>query len=143
MEVAGPWVLLLLWLQWWRMSHWECEQTALSPSLALSPLLAPPGECYSGDENVGNGATCPFGSYRDPRQPHSCRPCPCGPGQGCSMGPGGEEIICDHCPPGAAGNSLLASALPFQTGVLGVGRSTPSSQPSLPVTLPLLPAWGV
>ncbi|KAL9845924.1 laminin subunit gamma-2 [Geothlypis trichas] len=61
------------------------------------------GECYSGDENVGNGATCPFGSYRDPRQPHSCRPCPCGPGQGCSMGPGGEEIICDHCPPGAAG----------------------------------------
>ncbi|KAF2984592.1 hypothetical protein EK904_003538 [Melospiza melodia maxima] len=61
------------------------------------------GECYSGDEHVGNGASCPFGSYRDPRQPHSCRPCPCGPGQGCSVGPGGEEIICDHCPPGAAG----------------------------------------
>uniref|UniRef100_A0A8C9NAD6 Laminin subunit gamma 2 n=1 Tax=Serinus canaria TaxID=9135 RepID=A0A8C9NAD6_SERCA len=61
------------------------------------------GECYSGDENVGNGASCPFGSYRDPRQPHSCRTCPCGPGQGCSVGPGGEEITCDHCPPGAAG----------------------------------------
>ncbi|XP_054142060.1 laminin subunit gamma-2 [Melozone crissalis] len=61
------------------------------------------GECYSGDEHVGNGASCPFGSYRDPRQPHSCRPCPCGPSQGCSVGPGGEEIICDHCPPGAAG----------------------------------------
>uniref|UniRef100_H0Z0K4 Laminin subunit gamma 2 n=1 Tax=Taeniopygia guttata TaxID=59729 RepID=H0Z0K4_TAEGU len=61
------------------------------------------GECYSGDENVGNGASCPFGSYREPRQPHSCRTCPCGPGQGCSVGPGGEEVICDHCPPGAAG----------------------------------------
>ncbi|NWY42395.1 LAMC2 protein, partial [Sylvia atricapilla] len=58
------------------------------------------GECYSGDENVGS---CPFGSYRDPRQPHSCRTCPCGPGQGCSLGPGTEEVICDHCPPGAAG----------------------------------------
>uniref|UniRef100_A0A8C3N158 Uncharacterized protein n=1 Tax=Geospiza parvula TaxID=87175 RepID=A0A8C3N158_GEOPR len=63
------------------------------------------GECYSGDENVGNGASCPFGSYRDPWQPHSCRSCPCGPGQGCSVGPGGEEVICDHCPPGAAGPS--------------------------------------
>ncbi|NWZ38494.1 LAMC2 protein, partial [Brachypodius atriceps] len=61
------------------------------------------GECYSGDENVGNGVSCPFGSYRDPRQPFSCRSCPCGPGQGCSLGPGGEEILCDHCPPGAAG----------------------------------------
>ncbi|NXY21854.1 LAMC2 protein, partial [Atrichornis clamosus] len=61
------------------------------------------GECYSGDENVGNGASCPFGSYRDPRWPHSCRTCPCGHGQGCSVGPGGEEVICDHCPPGAAG----------------------------------------
>ncbi|NXJ28826.1 LAMC2 protein, partial [Dicrurus megarhynchus] len=61
------------------------------------------GECYSGDENVGNGVSCPFGSYRDPRQPHSCRTCPCGLGQGCSLGPGGEEVICDRCPPGAAG----------------------------------------
>ncbi|NXM81006.1 LAMC2 protein, partial [Oenanthe oenanthe] len=61
------------------------------------------GECYSGDENVGNGGSCPFGSYRDPRQPGGCRSCPCGPGQGCSVGPGGEGVICDHCPPGAAG----------------------------------------
>ncbi|NXR64625.1 LAMC2 protein, partial [Rhadina sibilatrix] len=61
------------------------------------------GECYSGDENVGNGVSCPLGSYRDPRQPNSCRSCPCGLGQGCSLGPGGEEVICDHCPPGAAG----------------------------------------
>uniref|UniRef100_A0A8C3QVJ1 Laminin subunit gamma 2 n=1 Tax=Cyanoderma ruficeps TaxID=181631 RepID=A0A8C3QVJ1_9PASS len=61
------------------------------------------GECYSGDENVGNAVSCPFGSYRDPRQPHSCRTCPCGPGQGCSLGSGSEEVICDHCPPGAAG----------------------------------------
>ncbi|NWH33994.1 LAMC2 protein, partial [Chloropsis hardwickii] len=61
------------------------------------------GECYSGDENVGNGVSCPFGSYRDPRQPYSCRTCPCGLGQGCSLGPGGQEVICDHCPPGAAG----------------------------------------
>ncbi|NXE93168.1 LAMC2 protein, partial [Menura novaehollandiae] len=61
------------------------------------------GECYSGDENVGNGASCPFGSYRDPRWPHGCRTCPCGHGQGCSVGPGHGEVICDHCPPGAAG----------------------------------------
>ncbi|NXP62747.1 LAMC2 protein, partial [Chloropsis cyanopogon] len=61
------------------------------------------GECYSGDENVGNGVSCPFGSYRDPRQPYSCRTCPCGLGQGCSLGPGGQEVVCDHCPPGAAG----------------------------------------
>ncbi|KAL2301674.1 hypothetical protein Nmel_011064 [Mimus melanotis] len=61
------------------------------------------GECYSGDENVGNGASCPFGSYRDPRQPNGCRTCPCGLGQGCSVGPGGQGVICGHCPPGAAG----------------------------------------
>ncbi|NXA11943.1 LAMC2 protein, partial [Sapayoa aenigma] len=61
------------------------------------------GECYSGDENVGSSVGCPFGFYRDPRQPHGCRTCPCGPGQGCSAVPGSEEVVCDHCPPGAAG----------------------------------------
>ncbi|KFQ25454.1 Laminin subunit gamma-2, partial [Mesitornis unicolor] len=61
------------------------------------------GECYSGDENVGNMVTCPFGFYRDPRQPHSCKACPCGNGQGCSVVLGSEEVICDHCPPGATG----------------------------------------
>ncbi|KFR14672.1 Laminin subunit gamma-2, partial [Opisthocomus hoazin] len=61
------------------------------------------GECYSGDENVGNSVSCPFGFYRDPRQLQSCRPCPCSNGQGCSVVPGGEEVVCDHCPPGAAG----------------------------------------
>ncbi|NWV77937.1 LAMC2 protein, partial [Dasyornis broadbenti] len=61
------------------------------------------GECYSGDENVGSSVSCPFGSYHDPRQPHGCRTCPCGPGQGCSVGPGSKEVVCDHCPPGAAG----------------------------------------
>ncbi|XP_050163325.1 laminin subunit gamma-2 [Myiozetetes cayanensis] len=63
------------------------------------------GECYSGDENVGNSVSCPFGSYRDPRQPHGCRTCPCGHGRGCSLVPGSEEVTCDHCPPGAAGDS--------------------------------------
>uniref|UniRef100_A0A8C2UE08 Laminin subunit gamma 2 n=1 Tax=Coturnix japonica TaxID=93934 RepID=A0A8C2UE08_COTJA len=63
------------------------------------------GECYSGDENVGNIISCPFGSYRDPRPPHSCRACPCGHGQSCSVLPGREEVVCDHCPPGAAGPS--------------------------------------
>ncbi|NXW62148.1 LAMC2 protein, partial [Eurystomus gularis] len=63
------------------------------------------GECYSGDENVGNIFSCPFGFYRDPLQPHGCRPCPCGDGQGCLMVPGGEEVICDNCPPGAAGSN--------------------------------------
>ncbi|KAM6396451.1 laminin subunit gamma-2 isoform 1-T1 [Pluvialis apricaria] len=61
------------------------------------------GECYSGDENVGNSVNCPFGFYRDPWQPQSCRACPCENGQGCSVVPGGEEVICDHCPLGAAG----------------------------------------
>ncbi|XP_050757387.1 laminin subunit gamma-2 [Gymnogyps californianus] len=61
------------------------------------------GECYSGDENVANSVSCPFGFYRDPRQPHSCRACPCSNGQGCSVVPGSEEVVCDRCPPGAAG----------------------------------------
>ncbi|NXM65284.1 LAMC2 protein, partial [Serilophus lunatus] len=61
------------------------------------------GECYSGDENVGNSVSCPFGFYQDPRQPHGCRTCPCDPGQGCSAVPGSEEVVCDQCPPGAAG----------------------------------------
>uniref|UniRef100_A0A8C0ZIG6 Laminin subunit gamma 2 n=1 Tax=Cyanistes caeruleus TaxID=156563 RepID=A0A8C0ZIG6_CYACU len=61
------------------------------------------GECYSGDENVGNGVSCPFGSYRDAQQPYSCRTCPCRLGQGCSVGPGSEEVVCDDCPPGAVG----------------------------------------
>ncbi|NXP08252.1 LAMC2 protein, partial [Thinocorus orbignyianus] len=61
------------------------------------------GECYSGDENVDNSISCPFGFYQDPRQPHNCRPCPCSNGQGCSVVPGSEEVICDHCPLGATG----------------------------------------
>ncbi|XP_026709927.1 laminin subunit gamma-2 [Athene cunicularia] len=61
------------------------------------------GECYSGDENVGNSVNCPFGFYREPQQPHGCRMCPCSNGQGCSVVPGGEEVVCDHCPAGAAG----------------------------------------
>uniref|UniRef100_A0A8C3J746 Laminin subunit gamma 2 n=1 Tax=Calidris pygmaea TaxID=425635 RepID=A0A8C3J746_9CHAR len=63
------------------------------------------GECYSGDENVGNSVSCPFGFYQDPRQPYHCRPCPCSNGQGCSVVPGSEEVICDHCPLGAAGDN--------------------------------------
>ncbi|XP_067156721.1 laminin subunit gamma-2 [Apteryx mantelli] len=61
------------------------------------------GECYSGDENVGHSVSCPFGSYRDPRYPHSCRPCPCENGQSCSVTPGREEVVCDRCPLGATG----------------------------------------
>ncbi|OXB55430.1 hypothetical protein ASZ78_007104 [Callipepla squamata] len=63
------------------------------------------GECYSGDENVGNIISCSLGSYRDPRPPHICRACPCGHGQSCSVLPGREEVVCDQCPPGAAGPS--------------------------------------
>ncbi|NXG63635.1 LAMC2 protein, partial [Hemiprocne comata] len=61
------------------------------------------GECYSGDEDVGNSISCPFGFYWDPRQPQGCRACPCSNGQGCSVVPGSEEVFCDQCPPGAAG----------------------------------------
>uniref|UniRef100_A0A8B9EXT8 Laminin subunit gamma 2 n=1 Tax=Amazona collaria TaxID=241587 RepID=A0A8B9EXT8_9PSIT len=63
------------------------------------------GECYLGDENVANSVSCPFGFYRDPRQLHGCRACPCGSGQGCSLVPGGGEVVCDSCPPGAAGTN--------------------------------------
>ncbi|NWU99717.1 LAMC2 protein, partial [Upupa epops] len=63
------------------------------------------GECYSGDENVANGFSCPFGFYQDPQQPHRCRSCPCGNGQGCSVVPGSEKVVCDHCPPGASGTN--------------------------------------
>ena len=107
---------------------------------------------------MGNSVSCPFGFYRDPRQPHSCRACPCGNGQGCSVVPGSEEVVCDRCPPGAAGNALLqvASALPFSrastccTGrcrhqrarMLRAGQIVPSSQPGLPTALPLLPVMG-
>lgn len=84
------------------------------------PCPVPPssGECYSGDENVGNSISCPFGSYRDPRPPHSCRACPCGHGQSCSVLPGQEEVVCDHCPPGAAGKAQVVSAISPSPGVL-------------------------
>ncbi|NXT01000.1 LAMC2 protein, partial [Jacana jacana] len=61
------------------------------------------GECYSGDESMGDSFSCSFGFYQDPWQPHNCRPCPCSNGQGCSVVPGSKEVICDHCPLGAAG----------------------------------------
>ncbi|NXN29400.1 LAMC2 protein, partial [Nycticryphes semicollaris] len=61
------------------------------------------GECYSGDESVGDSASCRFGFYQDPWQPHNCRPCPCSNGQGCSVVPGSKEVICDNCPLGAVG----------------------------------------
>lgn len=77
-----------------------------SKRLVPYPVLPPLGECYSGDENVGNSISCPFGFYRDPRPPHGCRACPCNNGQGCSVVLGREEVVCDHCPPGAAGNAL-------------------------------------
>ncbi|XP_009992988.1 PREDICTED: laminin subunit gamma-2-like [Chaetura pelagica] len=67
------------------------------------------GECYSGDEDVGDSVTCPFGSYRDPRQPQVCRACPCSNGQGCSVVPGSEEVSCDQCPPGAAGKVFIGT----------------------------------
>jgi len=107
---------------------------------------------------VGNSVSCPFGFYRDPRQLQSCRPCPCSNGQGCSVVPGGEEVVCDHCPPGAAGNVLVqvASALPFPrvstrcmgrcghpwVRMLGARWIIPASQPSLPTVLLLLPVMG-
>lgn len=107
---------------------------------------------------MGNSVSCPFGFYRDPRQPQSCRACPCDNDQGCSVVPGGEEVICDQCPLGAAGNALLqvASALPFSRGstccigryrcqrarMLGPRQIILSSQPGLPMALPLLPVMG-
>ncbi|NXX75046.1 LAMC2 protein, partial [Urocolius indicus] len=61
------------------------------------------GECYSGDENVDNSASCSLGFYQDPKPPHSCRACPCSNGQGCSVVLGSEEVVCDYCPRGAVG----------------------------------------
>uniref|UniRef100_A0A670HMV2 Laminin subunit gamma 2 n=1 Tax=Podarcis muralis TaxID=64176 RepID=A0A670HMV2_PODMU len=59
------------------------------------------GECYSGDES---SATCPTGFYSFPWSPQSCQPCPCQGGQGCSVLPGTQEVICSHCLPGAGGS---------------------------------------
>ncbi|XP_048169508.1 laminin subunit gamma-2 isoform X2 [Corvus hawaiiensis] len=87
-----------------RLNHFEFRRLLGNlTALWIRATFGEYSECYSGDENVGNGVSCPFGSYRDPQQPHSCRTCPCGLGQGCSVGPGNEEVVCDHCPPGAAG----------------------------------------
>uniref|UniRef100_A0A8C8RNI8 Laminin subunit gamma 2 n=1 Tax=Pelusios castaneus TaxID=367368 RepID=A0A8C8RNI8_9SAUR len=61
------------------------------------------GECYSGDEDMEHNPRCPLGFYSDPWSPQSCRPCPCRNGQGCSVAPGGKEIVCNNCPPGVAG----------------------------------------
>ncbi|XP_027679461.2 laminin subunit gamma-2 [Chelonia mydas] len=61
------------------------------------------GDCYSGDENMDPNTSCPFGFYRDPWNPQSCRPCPCRNGQGCSVTPGRQEVVCNNCPLGVTG----------------------------------------
>ncbi|XP_061490051.1 laminin subunit gamma-2 isoform X2 [Rhineura floridana] len=63
------------------------------------------GECYSGDENREHiSAACPTGFYRSPWNPQSCQPCPCRSGQGCSVLPGTQEVVCNNCLPGAGGS---------------------------------------
>ncbi|XP_058698352.1 laminin subunit gamma-2 isoform X2 [Poecile atricapillus] len=87
-----------------RLNHFEFRRLLGNlTALWIRATFGEYSECYSGDENVGNGVSCPFGSYRDAQQPFSCRTCPCRLGQGCSVRPGSEEVVCDDCPPGAAG----------------------------------------
>ncbi|XP_058930804.1 laminin subunit gamma-2 isoform X2 [Kogia breviceps] len=62
------------------------------------------GDCYSGDENPDvECADCPIGFYSDPRDPRSCKPCPCRDGFDCSAMPETEEVVCDNCPHGVTG----------------------------------------
>ncbi|XP_074858922.1 laminin subunit gamma-2 [Carettochelys insculpta] len=61
------------------------------------------GDCYAGDETPDPGDSCPLGFYSDPWKPQSCQPCRCPNGQGCSVVPGSQEIVCSNCPPGATG----------------------------------------
>ncbi|NXU56881.1 LAMC2 protein, partial [Turnix velox] len=83
------------------------------------------GECYSGDENMGNSVSCSSGFYRDPQTPHSCKPCPCSNGQGCLVVPGSREVICDHCPLGATGDNCEYCA----DGYFGDPRASQPCQP--------------
>ncbi|XP_078499294.1 laminin subunit gamma-2 [Lissotriton helveticus] len=62
------------------------------------------GDCYAGDENPDEDCPeCPAGSYNDPQDPRSCRPCPCREGFGCSVMPETEEVVCNTCPAGFTG----------------------------------------
>ncbi|TKC43932.1 hypothetical protein EI555_013151, partial [Monodon monoceros] len=62
------------------------------------------GDCYSGDENPDiECADCPIGFYNDPRDPRSCKPCPCRNGFSCSVMPETEEVVCNNCPHGVTG----------------------------------------
>ncbi|XP_059987920.1 laminin subunit gamma-2 isoform X2 [Lagenorhynchus albirostris] len=59
------------------------------------------GDCYSGDENPDiECADCPIGFYNDPRDPRSCKPCPCRNGFSCSVMPETKEVVCNNCPHG-------------------------------------------
>ncbi|XP_069497508.1 laminin subunit gamma-2 [Ambystoma mexicanum] len=62
------------------------------------------GDCYAGDENPDEDCPeCPAGSYNDPQDPRSCKPCPCREGFGCSVMPETEEVVCNTCPAGVTG----------------------------------------
>ncbi|XP_019490991.1 PREDICTED: laminin subunit gamma-2 [Hipposideros armiger] len=62
------------------------------------------GDCYSGDENPDiQCADCPIGFYNDPRDPRSCKPCPCRNGFSCSVMPETEDVVCNNCPLGVTG----------------------------------------
>lgn len=62
------------------------------------------GDCYSGDENPDiECADCPIGFYNDPRDPRSCKQCPCRNGFSCSVMPETEDVVCNNCPLGITG----------------------------------------
>lgn len=90
-------------------------QFTLLVSLLLRSSSAPPGDCYSGDENPDiECADCPIGFYNDPRDPRSCKPCPCRNGFSCSVMPETEEVVCTNCPHGVTGE---AGCLPCPAAV--------------------------
>uniref|UniRef100_A0A8C4SH56 Laminin subunit gamma-2 n=1 Tax=Erpetoichthys calabaricus TaxID=27687 RepID=A0A8C4SH56_ERPCA len=61
------------------------------------------GDCYSRDESPSVLTQCPAGFYNNPLHPSSCLKCPCGIGASCSVTPGTQTVVCDHCPVGVTG----------------------------------------
>lgn len=94
-------------------SRWqELEFYAAHFSAPPSALFCLPGECYSGDENPDiECADCPIGFYNDPRDPRSCKPCPCRNGFSCSVMPETEDVVCNNCPLGVTGKASACVTL--------------------------------
>lgn len=118
----------------------EVESFTLLISLSLPPFfLCLPGDCYSGDENPDiECADCPFGFYNDPRDPRSCKQCPCRNGFSCSVMPETEDVVCNNCPLGITGEAsscITLSSCPEFEYLASVPRNFPGNYKYLGVNL--------